>query len=455
MVQGQTVNVSKLVDESKVGSLQITVIVLAFLVLVSDGYDIGALAYAVPSLVRAWHIVNPGPQIGPVFSSLFIGMLIGAPLLGFLGDRIGRKKAIIIGAVWYGLCVLGQTQATSLQELFWLRLLSGIGIGGLPPNTIALTMEFAPKALRATLTIIMFTGITFGGGVPGPIAAWVVPSHGWQALFYVGGITPIVVSVLLVFLLPESLRFLAVRKTGQAEAVRIARWLAPSANIGPETRFTIDQQEERGSTNPAELFKHGLGAVTPLLWILFMINLMVFYFMNSWIPLIFTASGLPREATALAVTIFQWGGTLGGLAIARPIDLWSFKPVIVYFAIGFFVVAAVGYFEHSETALLIMVGLAGFCTLGLQFGINAMSGLIYPTQFRSNGSGWAFGAGRIGSFLGPTIGGILIGTHLPFTQLFVYAALPLVLGFIVSLAIVPAYARSRDLEAADRGLAHA
>jgi AAHS family 4-hydroxybenzoate transporter-like MFS transporter len=442
MVQGRTVNVSRLVDEQKVGSLHITLIVLSFLVLLSDGYDIGAIAYAAPSLAKLWHITSRA-AFGPVFSSLFIGMLIGAPLLGYLGDRFGRKKAIIAGAVWYGVCVLLQTQATSLDQLLWLRLLSGIGIGGLPPNTIALNMEFAPRNLRATLTIIMFTGITFGGGVPGPIAAWVVPTYGWQALFYIGGITPILVAILLAFALPESLRFLALRKTSQGEAVRIARWLAPGADIGPDTQFTIDAAEQRGSTNPAELFKHGMALVTPLLWILFMINLMVFYFMNSWIPLIFTDAGFPPAAINLGVTIFQWGGTLGGLAIARPIDKWHFRPVVLYFAIGFFVVAAVGFLEHNLTALLVAVGLSGFCTLGLQFGINAMSGYIYPTAFRSNGSGWAFGAGRIGSFAGPMLGAMLIATHLPFNRLFIYAAIPLIVGFAVSILMIPAYAKSR------------
>lgn len=445
MAQARTVNVSRLVDEQKVGGLHVWLIFWSFLVMLSDGYDIGAIAYAAPSLAKAWHVTSRA-AFGPVFSSLFIGMLIGAPLLGYLGDRFGRKKAIIGGAIWYGLCVLAQTQAHSLDQLFWLRLLSGIGIGGLPPNTIALNTEFAPKRLRATLVIIMFTGITFGGGVPGPIAAWVLPQYGWQALFYIGGLVPIIVALCLIFVLPESLKHLAVRKSRHAEAVRVARWLAPNAGIGPETELTIDSTEERGSTNPAELFKHGLGLVTPLLWLLFMINLMVFYFMNSWIPLIFTDAGLPLTATALAVTIFQWGGTLGGLAIARPIDRWGFVPVAVFFAIGVPLVAAVGFLEHEETALLVAVGLAGFATLGLQFGINAMSGLIYPTAFRSNGVGWAFGAGRIGSFLGPVLGGILIGTHLPFKQLFVYASAPLLVGLLISLIMIPAWAKARPAE---------
>ncbi|HXF33155.1 MAG TPA: MFS transporter [Candidatus Acidoferrales bacterium] len=451
MAQARTVNVSRLVDGQKLGALHVWLIVWSFLVLLSDGYDIGAIAYAAPALAKLWHVTNMA-AFGPVFSSLLVGMLIGAPLLGYLGDRFGRKKAIITGAIWYGLCVLAQTQAGSLDQLLWLRLLSGIGIGGILPNTIALNAEFAPARFRATMIIIMFTGITFGGGVPGPIAAWLVPHYGWQVLFFIGGIVPIVVGICLIWALPESLKFLAVRKTNHDEAVRVARMLAPQENFGPDTAFVTDAAEERGSTSPLELFKHGLGIVTPLLWILFMINLMVFYFMNSWIPLVFSDAGLDPNATALAVTIFQWGGTLGGYAIARPVDKWAFGPIIVFFAIGAIAVAAVGYLEHNEVALLIAVGVSGFCTLGLQFAINAMSGLIYPTQFRSMGVGWAFGAGRIGSFLGPMIGATLIATHLPFRQLFVYAAAPLLVGLVVSLLIVPAYNRARSGESLEPSL---
>jgi AAHS family 4-hydroxybenzoate transporter-like MFS transporter len=442
MAQERTINISRLVDEQQVGGLHVWLVVWSFLVLLSDGYDIGALAYAAPSLVKEWHIASPA-AFGPVFSSLFIGMLVGAPLLGYLGDRFGRKKAIIAGALWYGICVLLQTQVTSLEGLFWLRMLSGLGIGGILPNVIALNAEFAPRSFRATMIIIMFTGITFGGGVPGPIAAWLVPHFGWQVLFLVGGLVPIVVGLCLIFVLPESLRFLALHGRDRAEIVRLTRWLAPNVQIVEETSFVVHAVEERGSLHVASLFRHGLALVTPLLWIMFAINLMVFYFMNSWIPLIFTDAGLPKTATALAVTIFQWGGTLGGLAIARPIDRWHFTPIVFFFAAGALVVAAVGFAEHNQTALLVAVGLSGFCTLGLQFGINAMSGLIYPTAFRSNGVGFAFGAGRIGSFIGPMIGGALIATHLPFQQLFIYAAIPLVVGLIVALLIIPAYARAR------------
>lgn len=445
MTQATTINVSRLIDQVKIRPLHIWLIVLSFLVLLTDGYDIGALAYAAPSLAKAFHVVNRA-AFGPVFSSLFIGMLIGAPLLGYLGDKYGRKKALIGGALWYGICVIAQTQAHSLDWIYWCRLLSGIGIGGIPPNTIALNTEYAPKHLRATLVIIMFTGITFGGGVPGPIAAAFVPTHGWQILFWIGGLVPIVAAIILAFAMPESLRFMVLHKDkhNHDEIVRVARQLAPEANVGSDTEFTIDMVEQSGSLNPSELFTGRLALITPILWVLFAINLMVFYFMNSWIPLIFTDAGMSAGTIAIAVSWFQWGGTLGGLAMARPTDLWGFVPVGVLFLVGVPIVAAVGMLEHSSAGtLLFMVGLAGFCTLGLQFGLNALAGLIYPTRYRSNGLGWAFGMGRIGSFLGPVLGGVLIAMHQPFAQLFLYASIPLIVGLLFTLVMIPAYQKLR------------
>jgi MFS family permease len=82
-----------------------------------------------------------------------------------------------------------------------------------------------------------------------------------------------------------------------------------------------------------------------------------------------------------------------------------------------------------------LLGLAGFATLGAQFGNNAASGLLYPTAIRARGVGWALGIGRFGSMLGPLIGGVLIGMKLPLQQLFLLAAAPMVAGLIASIGV--------------------
>jgi AAHS family 4-hydroxybenzoate transporter-like MFS transporter len=137
--------------------------------MLADGYDIAALASAAPQLARSWHVAPK--DFAPALSASLFGILFGAPLLGYVGDRFGRRTAIVVGCAIYGFGTLATVWATDLDQVVVLRFLSGIGIGGLMPNTIALNSELAPKRLRAALVVLMFTGITTGGGIPGYIQA--------------------------------------------------------------------------------------------------------------------------------------------------------------------------------------------------------------------------------------------------------------------------------------------
>lgn len=450
MAQAPTVNVSRLVDEQKIGGFHVGLVIWAFLVMITDGFDLIAVAFAAPPLAKAWHVTNRA-AFGPVFSASFVGMLIGAPLLGYVGDRFGRKRAIVIGALWYGVFTLAAMWADSLQTLIVLRFFAGIGLGGALPNAIALTAEYAPHRFRATMVILMFTGVTFGGVLPGPIAAAYVPHYGWQFLFLVGGVLPIVIAALVAFMLPESLKYLALHPGAreQARAVAILNRLAPGRNFAEGTSLVVDAVEQRGgaSVSPANLFRFGLAWVTPLLWLLFVVNLMVFYFINLWIPLVLTRAGYPVGDAALAVSAFQLGGTIGGLALARPLDRYGFVSVAILFVLACPIVGAIGFVAGaSETALMVITFLAGFCLLGLQFGLNASAGLIYPTAFRSSGVGWALGVGRFGSIIGPLVGGVLVGANLAIQQLYLWAALPLVIGTIGSVILVRVYANVEHTE---------
>jgi AAHS family 4-hydroxybenzoate transporter-like MFS transporter len=208
MEERPAINITRLVDEQRIGLFNLGILLLSFLVMFSDGYALAAAAYAAPSIIRQWHLNRA--VMGPVFSASLVGMLFGAPILGYLGDRFGRKSAIILGCLLYGISSLMIVESRTLHQLIALRLISGIGLGGLPPNTVALNAEFAPKRARATMIVFMFMGITVGGIFPGVIAAY-LPQYGWQGLFLVGGAFPLAISLVVFFFLPESIKFLVDR----------------------------------------------------------------------------------------------------------------------------------------------------------------------------------------------------------------------------------------------------
>ncbi|HKF73418.1 MAG TPA: MFS transporter [Stellaceae bacterium] len=438
MAQEKTLDISKLIDERPMNAFNASLVILSFFVILIDGYDIAAVAYAGPFLVKEWGLTSMA-ALSLAFSAGLVGILFGAPLFGFVGDRYGRKKAIIASCLTFGVFTLAAVKAGSVPALVVLRFFAGFGIGGLLPNIIALNAEFAPKRVRATMIIIMFTGITFGGAVPWAVSYWLAPQYGWQLLFWVGGIAPLAISIVAHLWLPESLKFLVVKAKDQVEVARLARQLSPSLNVAPGTTFVIRDEHNYAGFSPKLLFADGLQFLTPLLWVLFVCNLMVFYFTSQWLPTVLPSVGVPRETGAGALALFQLGGTIGGLILSRQLDRKGLAPVVILFALSMPIVAAIGYSVVSVPILMIVAFLAGFCLLGLQFGINATSAMLYPTSIRSNGSGWAFGVGRFGSIAGPIIAGFLLDMHLPLHQVFLVLLFPLAIGTVASFIMARLY----------------
>jgi len=437
----QTVDVARLIDDRKLDAFNWAVIIWSFVIIVFDGYDIAAISASAPLVMKAWGVTNPGVFMGTVISASLFGMLFGAPILGYLGDGFGRRTATMISSLWFGVFTLAACWASDLETLRILRFLAGIGIGGMMPNLIALNAEYAPRRVRATLIIIMFCGVTLGGAFPGFAAVYLSPTYGWQVIYAIGGVVPIVLAGLAYFVLPESLKFLVV-KSKRAEAEKLVRRLSPGTAVSSATQFVIAEEGKANSSlSPAKLFKGALAYITPLLWLCFCMNLMGFYFMVAWMPTILRVSGvLTPDDAQFATVLIQIGGTVGGLLLARPMDKRGFAPVTVLFALAVPAIAGIGFFAASSKDLVMACAfLAGFCVLGLQFGINAASGMIYPTAVRSNGSGWAFGIGRFGSILGPILGGYFIAQHLPLDRLFLLWTIPSIIGFIAALSLTMLY----------------
>ncbi|MGP0090460.1 MAG: MFS transporter [Xanthobacteraceae bacterium] len=437
MAQGKMIDVDRLVDDQKVTYFNWMLVFWCFIITLIDGYDISAAPAAGPFFVRDWHLASPAALTVP-FSATNFGVLFGAPLFGWIGDRFGRKPAIILSLVTFGLLTLLVALANSVEHLTWARLFTGFGIGGVIANTIALNAEMAPHRVRATLIILMFVGTTLGGIFPPFVANTLAPAHGWQIIFWIGGVLPFVIAAICWFVLPESIKFLALMPARRDEAIRIAQKMQPGLAIGPDDRFvTANQNAARARF--ADLFAGRFAVVTPLLWLLFALNLMVFYFVNVWLQTIITPAILKAGGSAAtaqnASLMFQLGGSICALVMCRFIDKMGLRPVILLILLAMPATAAIGYFATSP--LLVWVAFAaGFCLLGVQFGLNATAGILYPTHVRSMGVGYAFGIGRFGAFGGPALGGVLIGMKLPLESLYVIAASPLAISLIACLIMI-------------------
>lgn len=432
MADQPVVQVSRLLDERGLSSFQIMLIVWSFFIVLIDGYDIASIAFAAPSLAKEWAL-KPG-ALGPVFSASLIGILFGSALFGFVGDRYGRKAALVWANLLFGVFTLGAAYATNLDQMFWLRLLAGLGIGGVIPNVVAINAESAPRRLRATLAIIAVGCVPLGGAIPGFVTAALVPTHGWQILFLIGGIVPIIIAIAAQIGLPESIKYMALHESQRGRLVKAIKAIRPDYVVPPNAKFVIEDEKQYPGFSPKYLFRDGLGLITPLLWLLFALNLMGYFFLISWTPTLMTAAKLPPATAALAGASLQVGGTIGALVLCWWLQKHRFLAVAVLFVIAVPAVGAIGFAGlTSQTALLVTIFIAGFLVLGIQSGINVIGAMVYPTSLRANGSGWELGIGRIGSIVGPLVGGLLIG--LPVDRLYMWSALPFAAGAVICFII--------------------
>ena len=284
--------------------------------MMADGFDLLNASIAGPAIIKEWGISRSA--LGPVFSASLVGFLVGAPFFGYLGDRYGRRVAIISSLLFVGASTLASAWATDLQELLWLRFISGLALGGVLPNVIALNAEFTPKRLRATALVVMLTGIPLGGAVPGLVGATLMPAYGWPVIFIIGGIVPLVVGLCMIVAIPDSIKFLVLRGGRDERVARLAWTLDPRLSIEPGTRFVLDQEEGSAKTrgSPLALFRHGWAPVTVLVWLLFILNLTANNLMNAWLPEIVQSSGHSAAEGAYSGSLYQLGGAIGGLCVA-------------------------------------------------------------------------------------------------------------------------------------------
>jgi AAHS family 4-hydroxybenzoate transporter-like MFS transporter len=371
-----------------------------------------------------------------VFGAGLLGLTVGALAFGPMADRYGRKPVIIASTLIFGVFALLTPMIHSMNALMAMRFLTGVGLGGAMPNIIALTSEYSPKAKRATLVTLMFCGFPLGAVLGGLVSAQLMSRFGWPSVFYLGGVLPLLLLPFLVTWLPESIRFLVARNDRPERPLAILRRLDPAGGYGDGMRCTLPEQSSEGSPI-SQLFTDGRALGTSLLWVVFFCNLLILYFLINWLPAVLQQAGLPIERAIIATVVLNAGGIVGGLTLGRLVDTRQpFGILTVAYAAAAVLVAGIGFASAvSVPVLMLSIFAVGFFVIGSQYCINALAANYYPTALRSTGVGWALGIGRIGSILGPVIGGIMIGMGWANTQLFTATATPAVLAAVAVFVI--------------------
>ena len=402
-------------ENQRLGGLQITVVTICTLIQMCDGYDVGSIGWAVPSLTHAWGVAPSAFALAFLWSNL--GVMVGALLSGPLGDRFGRKPMLLASIAIFGLASLASAFSPSLEFLAATRFFTGLGIAGGFTGTTALTGDYTPHRLRATMIMVTFTGAPLGGFIGGQAVAYLLhQGFDWPVIFIIGGVFPLVLLLIAALWLPESPRFLAGRANLAPRQRAVLQRLAID-NTGDSVSVDVAQR------NPvAMLFGKGYALQTILLWIVFFCSLVNLYLFVFWLPEILHLTGLTPSESVFATSLHALGAIAAVFYLGYLIDRYGAQRALAaHYAVGIVFIALIALVAMPYIPLLIVVFLSGATIIGSQTGANAACGALYPARMRTSGIGWALGIGRLGGIAAAPLGGFLLARGLEPRHVFLSA----------------------------------
>ncbi|KAG4076162.1 hypothetical protein HA402_006379 [Bradysia odoriphaga] len=429
MAHSTELNIQQAIDDSKFSLFHWTLIILGFLILAIDGYDTAAMGYIAPSVARDWGIVKQ--DLGPVLSAALLGLSLGALVAGPISDRVGRKRVLVFSCLFFGLSSLATAYAGSLNSLTLWRFLTGLGLGAAMPNAITLISEYARSAADR------WPSTPSGGGA---ISSWLIPAYGWHSVLLLGAIAPLLLTVLLILLLPESVKYMVNRGQDAAKIKQIAQRFI-NHNISHITRFYLYEDKlALSKTSVGLLFSRPYLMGTLMLWLTYFMGLVIYYVLLSWMPLLMQGLGYQLEQSAILTSLFTFGGTLGILMAGWLMDRWNaHKVVATGFAISALLIVAMAT-EDSQIVLLgAFIFLMGITMNGAQSGLQTLAATYYPTHSRATGIAWMQGIGRFGGVAGTMMAAQLLAMEWQVQSILLFLAIP---ALLASLATVFKMTRS-------------
>jgi MFS transporter, AAHS family, 3-hydroxyphenylpropionic acid transporter len=373
-----------------------------------EGIDLQAAGVAAGGIGPEF---KPDPeQLGTFFSASTFGLFIGALAGGRLADSIGRKHVLVASIAVFGVASLLTPLAWDMRSLGGARLLTGLGLGGALPNLIALVNECSAAGRRSANVALMYSGAPFGGAVASLISMSIAPSH-WRWIFIAGGVVPLIIAPIMLVTLRESPAFERVR--GAASC---------AANPRPGSFLAI--------------LAAGRAVPTLLLWVSFFLGLLMLYLLLSWLPTLLVGNGMSKPQAAAAQIAFNVGGGLAALLMGQLLEGRLRRVAVITTFVSLPVLVVLLSRTPSQLAITVLiVFLLGCAVLAAQAFLYAIAPACYPTSIRGVGVGAAVAVGRIGSIVGPKLGGVIKAAGHSYSQLLTDLLPIVVVGSIAAMAL--------------------
>jgi MFS transporter, AAHS family, benzoate transport protein len=410
---------------------RLLVVLLCFMTITVDGYDLIVYGATVPRLLAepGWALDASG--VGMIGSWTLAGLMVGLVGAGPLADRIGRRRLIMLGVLWFSVGALFCALAQSPFAFGVARFATGIGLGGVVPSSVALSVEYAPSNRRQLYNALTLTGYSFGGVLCSLLAIALLESHGWRIL-YAGGAVYVLILPVMYFLLPESVNYL--NDSGRIDEARTlaSRYGVDFDQVLQEQRNALDAHVGTPRSRGLSLMMSTQWRAAVLLFALVAFcSQLVVYGLNVWLPLLMRKAGYPLGSSLQFLLMMQFGAVSGSLFGAWLADRVGSKRVLI----PFFLVCGLSLLILSQKPAYVwlMIGVfgAGLGSIGaatLSYGFIAA---YFPASCRASAIGIAQGMGRVGSILGPMVGSWVIGAKLGAQWNFYAFAVPAVLGAVI------------------------
>jgi AAHS family 4-hydroxybenzoate transporter-like MFS transporter len=426
-------DIEEFIDKQPIGRSQLATLLVCGLVCFIDGFDMFMVGKIAPAI--AANFGQPPEAMAELFIWQQIALAVGAFVVSPMADRYGRRRMLIAACALFGAFTLASVWAQTLDQLIVLRALASMFMAAGLPMALAIISETAPARRRASFVALSLVGYSSGNAASGVVAAWLIDIYGWQSAFWIGGIAPLACIPLLLFLVPESIKFLADRNPQDQRIAATLRRMDPTVELPDNAVFVMGKSDGKPhKAKLSDIFTEGRGLMTCVLWAACMISMTSIALTSQWLPTFFQEmAGVPIQQFAVSALIGYLGSITGTLLIGYLMDRFRASRMIPLFYLCLFLSYLGMAWVSFEAQIFIFILIAfNFLQTGGQAGLNTLITKIYPPRMRSTALGWAGGAGRVGGVLAPVYGGYAVAQDYSLQlTLGIAALLPLTVAVLI------------------------
>lgn len=402
-------DVEEFIDKQAIGRTQLMVLLVCGLVCFIDGFDMFMIGKIAPAIAADFG--QPPEAMATLFVWQQIAMAVGAFVVSPMADRFGRQKMLVIACALFGTFTLASVWSQSLDQLTVLRALASVFMAAGLPMALAIISEAAPARRRGTFVALSMVGYSTGNAASGAVAVWLIDIYGWQSAFWIGGLAPLACIPLLLFLVPESIKFRAERNPRDPRIAASLRRMDPALELPDDAVFVLGNSDGKArKAKLSDIFTEGRGLMTCVLWAACLISMTSIALTSQWLPTFFQEmGGIPIQQFAVSALIGYLGSIAGTLVIGYLMDRFRATRMIPLFYLGLFMAfLGMGWVSFEAQIFVFILIAFNFLQTGGQTGLNTLITKIYPPRMRSTALGWAGGAGRVGGVLAPLYGGYAV-----------------------------------------------